>query len=91
MSAYQGGKSDIATRKESGDTLSLAEEKVSVFNRINETDVYKRNSDGDIVYNSKNQPQYDPVKVRDVAKALNYTEQQRNSIRRVLEISSRIN
>lgn len=76
MSAYQGGKSDIATRKQTQDVLSLAEEKVGVFNKINETDVYKRNENGDIIYNSNNQPQYDPVKVRDVAKALNYTEQQ---------------
>ncbi len=76
MSAYQGGKSDIATRKQTQDILSLAEEKVGVFNRVNETDVYKRDQNGDIVYNSNNQPQYDPVKVRDVAKALNYTEQQ---------------
>lgn len=76
MSAYQGGKSDIATRKQTQDVLSLAEEKVGVFNRINETDVYKRDENGDVVYNYNNQPQYDPVKVRDVAKALEYTEQQ---------------
>lgn len=76
MSAYQGAKSDIATRKETQDVLSLAEEKVGVFNRVNETDVYRRNAEGDIIYNSNNQPQYDPVKIRDVAKALNYTEQQ---------------
>lgn len=76
MSAYHGGKSDISTRKETKDALNLAEEKVGVFNRINETDVYKRDQNGDIIYNYNNQPQYDPVKVRDVAKALNYTEQQ---------------
>lgn len=76
MSAYQGAKSDIATRKQTQDVLSLAEEKVGVFNRINETDVYKRDENGDIIYNYNNQPQYDPVKVRDVAKALDYSEEQ---------------
>jgi len=76
MSSYQGAKSDIATRKESQDILSLAEEKVGIFNRINETDTYKRDENGDIVYNSNNQPQYDPVKVRDVATALGSTEEQ---------------
>jgi len=75
VSAYQGAKSDIATRKQTQDVLSLAEEKVGSFNRINETDTYKRDQNGDIIYKN-NQPQYDPVKVRDVAKALNYTEQQ---------------
>jgi len=76
MSAYQGGKSDITTRKETQDVLSLAEEKVGVFNRINETDSYKRDENGDIVYNFNNQPQYDPVKVRDIATALGSTEEQ---------------
>jgi len=76
MSAYQGGKSDIATRKETQSVLSLAEEKVGVFNKINETDVYKRDENGDIIYNYNNKPQYDPVKVRDVAKALDFTEKQ---------------
>jgi len=76
MSAYQGGKSDIATRKETQNVLSLAEEKVGVFNKINETDVYKRDEKGDVVYNSNNQPQYDPAKIREVAKALEFTEKQ---------------
>lgn len=76
MSAYQGAKSDMATRKETQDVLTLAEERIGVFNKINETDVYKRDENGDIVYNYNNQPQYDPVKVRDVAKALEYTEEQ---------------
>lgn len=76
MSAYQGGKSDIATRKETQDILTLAEEKVGIFNRINETDPYKRDDNGDIVYNYNNKPQYDPVKIRDIAKSLNYTEEQ---------------
>jgi len=76
MSAYQGGKSDIATRKKTQDVLTLAEEKVGIFNRINETDVYKRDENGDIVYNYNNKPQYDPVKIRDIAKSLNYTEEQ---------------
>jgi len=76
MSAYQSAKSDIATRKETADILELAEKTTSVFNRINETDPYKRDENGDIVYNYNNKPQYDPVKVRDIAKALNYTEQQ---------------
>jgi len=76
MSAYQGGKSDIATRKETQNVLSLAEEKVGVFNRVNETDVYKRDENGDVIYNSNNQPQYDPVKIKEVAKALDYTEKQ---------------
>jgi len=34
MSAYQGAKSDIATRKETTDVLELAEKTTSVFNRI---------------------------------------------------------
>lgn len=76
MSAYEGSKSDIATRKETTDVLELAERTTSTFNRINETDTYKRDENGDIVYNYNNQPQYDPVKVRDVAKSLNYTEEQ---------------
>jgi len=76
MSAYQGAKSDIATRKETADVLELAERTVGIFNRINETDSYKRDENGDIVYNYNNKPQYDPVKVRDIAKALNYTEEQ---------------
>lgn len=76
MSAYQGAKSDIATRKETKDVLDLAEKTAGVFNKVNETDVYKRDENGDIVYNYNNKPQYDPVKVRDVAKALEYTEEQ---------------
>lgn len=76
MSAYQGGKSDITTRKQTKDVLELAEKTVGIFNKINETDVYKRDENGDIVYNYNNKPQYDPVKVRDVAKALEYTEEQ---------------
>lgn len=75
MSAYQGAKSDMATRKETQDVLSLAEEKVGVFNRVNETDVYKRDENGDVIYNYNNQPQYDPVKVKEVAKALQLTEE----------------
>lgn len=76
MSAYQGGKSDIATRKETQNVLELAEKTTSVFNRINETDPYKRDDNGDVVYNYNNKPQYDPVKIRDIAKSLNYTEEQ---------------
>lgn len=75
MSAYQGAKSDMVTRKETQDVLSLAEEKVGVFNRVNETDVYKRDENGDVIYNYNNQPQYDPVKVKEVAKALQLTEE----------------
>jgi len=76
MSAYQGAKSDIVTRKETANVLELAERTVGVFNRINETDPYKRDENGDIVYNYNNKPQYDPVKVRDIAKSLNYTDEQ---------------
>lgn len=76
MSMYQGAKSDIATRKQTADVLDLAERKVGAFNTINNTDVYKRNKDGNIEFNPNNTPTYDPVKVVNFAKSLEMTESQ---------------
>lgn len=76
MSMYQGAKSDIATRKQTADVLDLAERKVGAFNTINNTDVYKRDKDGNIEFHPNNTPIYDPVKVVNFAKSLEMTESQ---------------
>ena len=76
MSAYYGAKSDKSNRENTNRVLDLADESVTNFNTIIEKDVYKRDENGDIIYNYNNKPQYDPVKVVDVAKALQFTEEQ---------------
>jgi len=76
MSAYHGAKSDITDRKQTNELLTLTDSEVNNFNKIVETDTYKRDTNGDIVYNYNNQPQHDPVKVVEMAKALQFTEQE---------------
>lgn len=75
MAAYHGAKSDVANRTNTNDILESSQQTVDNFNKIKETDIYKRDTKGDIMFNYNNKPQLDPVKVIEVAKALNYTDQ----------------
>jgi len=76
MSAYQGAKSDITNRNSTNNLISFTQGKVNTFNNIYETDPYIRNEQGSIILDDEGKPTYDPVKVKQVAEALEFTERQ---------------
>lgn len=74
MTAYSGAKSDKANREQTNSLINLTEEKINSFNKAVETDIYKRDENGAIVYNYNNKPTLDPIKVVEQAKALQFSE-----------------
>lgn len=76
MTAYSGAKQDKANREQTNSLIGLTEEKVNTFNKAVETDIYKRDENGAIVYNYNNKPTLDPVKVVEQAKALQFSERE---------------
>lgn len=85
MGAYQGAKQDIQDRKVSNTLLGLAKNGVNHFNSVVEKDVYQRDENGNIIYNYNNKPQYDPVKVKEMASSLNSIEQMSDEFNEAVE------
>jgi hypothetical protein len=84
MGAYAGAKQDIQDRKVSNTLLGLAKNGVNHFNSVVEKDVYQRDESGNIVYEN-NKPQYDPVKVKEMASSLNSIEQMSDEFNEAVE------
>lgn len=80
MSMYSGVKQDQSDRTRTTEVLDFSKLKVDNFNTIRQTDIYKRDEKGDIIFNYNNKPEIDAVKVVEVAKALQYTEMQQKEL-----------
>lgn len=56
MSIYQGRKEDIANKKASDRATSLTQRYDETLRALHETDVYKKDADGNIIYDYNNKP-----------------------------------
>ncbi|HEX8586043.1 MAG TPA: hypothetical protein VF680_16740 [Allosphingosinicella sp.] len=75
MAAYHGYKGDKAERNQTNEVLAKSKEQVDNFNKIIESDIYKRDADNKIIFDANNKPELDAVKVVEVARALKATEE----------------
>jgi hypothetical protein len=82
MMSYQGRKQDVANRKSTNLILDNIDKQITNFNTTFDNDIYLKNEDGTFQFevDENNEPttkrKLNYKKVREVAKALNYTEQQ---------------
>jgi len=82
MTSFQGRKSDVENRKQTNKVLDGVEQQITHFNTLFDNDVYRKDENGDFVYkkdkegNDTTERELDNTKVAEVAKSLNFTEQQ---------------
>lgn len=73
MSAYHGAKQDKSDRTRTNSLINFSEGKVNNFNKILETEIYKKDTNGETIFKD-GKPELDAVKVKEVVTALQYTE-----------------
>ena len=82
MTSFQGRKSDVENRKQTNKVLDGVEQQITHFNTLFDNDVYRKDENGDFIYkkdnegNNTTERELDNTKVAEVAKSLNFTEQQ---------------
>lgn len=82
MMSYQGIKRDVENRKQTNAVLQGVQNQITHFNDTFDTEIYKKNENGEFVYKKNNdgtnstQRELDNKAVTKVAQNLNFTEQQ---------------
>ena len=82
MTSYQGRKGDVENIKQTNSVINHINERFNSFNTKFDEEIYKKDKNGDFIFkkdengNPTNQREVDPKGVLNVAKSLNYTEQQ---------------
>jgi len=82
MMSYQGRKQDVANRKSTNLILDNIDKQITNFNTTFDNDIYQVGEDGKPIYERSpnglfsSKRKLDNKKVREVVKALNYTEEQ---------------
>jgi len=82
MMSYQGRKSDVRNRRNTNLILDNIDKQITNFNTTFDNDIYQTDENGKYIYERNSKGQFtskrklDNRKVREVVKALNYTEQQ---------------
>jgi len=79
MMSYQGRKSDVENRKQANTVLDGIQSQITHFNDTFDTEIYKKDGNGNFLFKENSTERIlDNKKVVEVARALNFTEQQSN-------------